>query len=105
MKFNLIVRSLALAGLVISVSSAAAEAPKDATAATQQVNNALFNQLPFSITPILRMPIKALLRLFLRTLSKGSKEMLSGIHNNIHLLKREIKLLRLLTPVYGVNLS
>lgn len=48
MKFNLIVRSLALAGLVISVSSAAAEAPKDATAATQQVNNALFNQLPFS---------------------------------------------------------
>ncbi|TDP24378.1 hypothetical protein DFO52_101144 [Enterobacter sp. AG326] len=49
MKFNLIVRSLALAGLVISVSSAyAAEAPKDATAATQQANNALFNQLPFS---------------------------------------------------------
>lgn len=35
MKFNLIVRSLALAGLFISVSSAyAAEAPKDATAAT-----------------------------------------------------------------------
>jgi alkyl sulfatase BDS1-like metallo-beta-lactamase superfamily hydrolase len=49
MKFNLIVRSLALAGLVISVSSAyAADAPKDATTATQQANNALFNQLPFS---------------------------------------------------------
>ncbi len=49
MKFNLIVRSLALAGFFISVSSSfAAEAPKDATAATQQANNALFNQLPFS---------------------------------------------------------
>ena len=49
MRFNSIVRSLALAGLFISVNSAyAAEAPKDATAATQQANNALFNQLPFS---------------------------------------------------------
>uniref|UniRef100_UPI0006659B3B alkyl/aryl-sulfatase n=1 Tax=Enterobacter hormaechei TaxID=158836 RepID=UPI0006659B3B len=49
MRINEIVRSLALAGCFISVSSAwAAEAPKDATAATQQANNALFNQLPFS---------------------------------------------------------
>ncbi|MFY7045444.1 alkyl/aryl-sulfatase, partial [Enterobacter cloacae complex sp. ZZL003] len=49
MKVNEIVRSLALAGFFISASSAwAAEAPKDATAATQQANNALFNQLPFS---------------------------------------------------------
>ena len=49
MKLNLIVRSLALAGLLVSVSpSYSAEAPKDATAATQQANNALFNQLPFS---------------------------------------------------------
>ena len=44
MKLNLIVRSLALAGLLVSVSpSYSAEAPKDATAATQQANNALFN--------------------------------------------------------------
>ncbi|HHQ5925505.1 TPA: alkyl/aryl-sulfatase [Enterobacter hormaechei subsp. steigerwaltii] len=49
MRINEIVRSLALAGCFISASSAwAAEAPKDATAATQQANNALFNQLPFS---------------------------------------------------------
>ncbi|CZX60027.1 Uncharacterised protein [Enterobacter hormaechei] len=44
MRINEIVRSLALAGCFISASSAwAAEAPKDATAATQQANNALFN--------------------------------------------------------------
>ncbi|MFO3921575.1 alkyl/aryl-sulfatase [Enterobacter hormaechei] len=49
MRINEIVRSLALAGCFISASSAwAAEAPKDATAATQQANNALFNKLPFS---------------------------------------------------------
>lgn len=49
MKFNLIVRSLALAGFFISAStSIAAETQKDASAATQQANNALYSQLPFS---------------------------------------------------------
>lgn len=50
MKFNMIVRSLALAGILgsISLPLRAVEAPKDATAPTQQTNNALYNQLPFS---------------------------------------------------------
>lgn len=50
MKFNMIVRSLALAGILGSVSMPllAAEASKDAKAPTQQANNALYNQLPFS---------------------------------------------------------
>lgn len=50
MRFNLIARSLALAGVFISAGTPAfaAEAPKEAAAATQQANNALFSQLPFS---------------------------------------------------------
>lgn len=50
MRFNLIARSLALAGVLISAGTPAfaAEAPKEAAAATQQANNALFSQLPFS---------------------------------------------------------
>lgn len=50
MKLNMIVRSLALAGILGSVSLPllAAEPSKDATAPTQQANNALYNQLPFS---------------------------------------------------------
>lgn len=49
MRLNAIAASLALAGLFISFSpnALAAEAPKDATAATQQANNALYSQLPF----------------------------------------------------------
>lgn len=50
MQLNTIARSLLLAGLLTSFSLPliAAEAPKEATAATQQANNALYNQLPFS---------------------------------------------------------
>lgn len=50
MQLNRIAQSFILAGLLTSfaVPVMAAEAPKDATAATQQVNNALYNQLPFS---------------------------------------------------------
>ncbi|WP_049291695.1 alkyl/aryl-sulfatase [Franconibacter helveticus] len=48
MKVKPIVKSFALAGLFVSAASWAAEAPKEATAATQQANNALFSQLPFS---------------------------------------------------------
>lgn len=50
MQLNRIAQSLLLAGLLTSfaVPVMAAEAPKDATAATQQANNALYNQLPFS---------------------------------------------------------
>lgn len=50
MRLNAIATSLALAGLFISFSpnALAAEAPKDATASTQQANNALFSQLPFN---------------------------------------------------------
>lgn len=47
MQLNTIARGLLLAGLLTSFSLPliAAEAPKDATAATQQANNALYNQL------------------------------------------------------------
>ena len=50
MQLNRIAQSFILAGLLtsFSVPLMAAEAPKDATAATQQANNALYNQLPFS---------------------------------------------------------
>ena len=50
MQLNRIAQSFILAGLLtsFSVPVMAAEAPKDATAATQQANNALYNQLPFS---------------------------------------------------------
>ena len=49
MQLNRIAQSFILAGLLtsFSVPVMAAEAPKDATAATQQANNALYNQLPF----------------------------------------------------------
>ena len=50
MKLNLIARSLAVAGLLTSLSvTAATPAPtKEATPATKQANEALYNQLPFS---------------------------------------------------------
>lgn len=50
MQLNRIAQSFILAGLLTSASAPliAAEAPKDATASTQQTNNALYNQLPFS---------------------------------------------------------
>lgn len=51
MKLKLIVKSLALAGLLSSTTLTplfAQEVPKDATAATKQANDALYNQLPFS---------------------------------------------------------
>ncbi|MBS5382858.1 MAG: hydrolase, partial [Escherichia coli] len=50
MQLNHIVKSLLITGLFTtsSLPLLAAEAPKDATAATQQENNLLYNQLPFS---------------------------------------------------------
>ncbi|EKJ8219140.1 alkyl/aryl-sulfatase [Citrobacter sedlakii] len=50
MQLNTIARGFILAGMLMSYSLPllAVEAPKDATAATQQANNALYNQLPFS---------------------------------------------------------
>ncbi len=51
MKLKLIVKSLALAGLLSSTTLTplyAQVAPKDALAATKQANDALYNQLPFS---------------------------------------------------------
>ncbi|HDS5592563.1 TPA: MBL fold metallo-hydrolase [Enterobacter hormaechei subsp. xiangfangensis] len=50
MKLNAIVTGLALAGLLttLAVPSYAQTEPKDATAATKQANDALYNQLPFS---------------------------------------------------------
>ncbi|PKE29616.1 hypothetical protein CWS43_16410 [Rahnella sp. AA] len=48
MKLKLIVKSLALAGLLSSTPLFAQEAPKDATTATKQANDALYSQLPFS---------------------------------------------------------
>ncbi|HEI8865640.1 TPA: MBL fold metallo-hydrolase [Serratia odorifera] len=50
MRLKPIVKSLALAGLLttIAMPSLAQETTKDATAATKQANNALYEQLPFS---------------------------------------------------------
>lgn len=50
MRIKPIVKSLALAGLLttITVYSYAQDGPKEATAATKQANDALYNQLPFS---------------------------------------------------------
>ncbi|MDM3380801.1 MBL fold metallo-hydrolase [Citrobacter sp. Cb003] len=51
MRLKLIVKSLALAGLLSSTVLTplfAQEAPKEATASTKQANDALYNQLPFS---------------------------------------------------------
>ena len=51
MRLKLIVKSLALAGLLSSSALTplfAQEAPKEATASTKQANDALYNQLPFS---------------------------------------------------------
>lgn len=50
MQLNHIVKSLLITGLFTtsSLPLLAAEAPKNATAATQQANNLLYNQLPFS---------------------------------------------------------
>lgn len=49
MKLNKIAKHLALAGVLttLSVSAFAQIMPKEATAATQQANNALYNTLPF----------------------------------------------------------
>ncbi len=50
MQLNHIAKSLLVMGLFItsSLPLIAAEAPKEASAATQQANNALYSQLPFS---------------------------------------------------------
>ncbi|MFG6655352.1 alkyl/aryl-sulfatase [Scandinavium sp. M-37] len=51
MRLKLIVKSLALAGLLSSTAMTplfAQESPKEATASTKQANDALYNQLPFS---------------------------------------------------------
>lgn len=51
MRLTLIVKGLALAGLLTSTALTplfAQEAPKGATASTKQANDALYNQLPFS---------------------------------------------------------
>ena len=51
MRLKLIVKSLALAGLLSSTALTplfAQEVPKEATASTKQANDALYNQLPFS---------------------------------------------------------
>ncbi|SNY62475.1 alkyl/aryl-sulfatase [Enterobacter sp. CC120223-11] len=50
MRLNAIVKGLALAGMLTTLSTAALaeEATKAATAATKQANDALYNQLPFS---------------------------------------------------------
>ncbi|WBM69800.1 MBL fold metallo-hydrolase [Buttiauxella sp. WJP83] len=50
MRLNLIAKSLAVAGLLVTMSvTAATPAPtKEATAATKRANDALYNQLPFS---------------------------------------------------------
>lgn len=107
MKFNMIVRSLALAGILgsISLPLRAVEAPKDATAPTQQANNALYNQLPFSDNTDFTNAHKGFIAPLPQEIIKGSKEIPSGIRNNILLLKKVIKLLIRLTRVYGVNLS
>ena len=69
MQLNQLIKRLLITGLFTtsSLPLLAAEAPKDATAATQQANNLLYNQLPLPITLTLLMPIKVLLPLSLKT--------------------------------------
>lgn len=69
MRLKSIVKSFALAGLLSSTALTplfAQEAPKGATASTKQANNALYNHFLSLITPISRMPIKALLLIYLQ---------------------------------------
>lgn len=71
MRLKSIVKSFALAGLLSSTALTplfAQEAPKGATASTKLANDARFitNFLSL-ITPISRMPIKALSPLYLKT--------------------------------------
>lgn len=68
MQLNHIAKSLLVMGLFTtsSLPLIAAEAPKEATSATQQANNALYSQLPFPITPISLMLIKDSLPPYLR---------------------------------------
>lgn len=69
MRLNAIATSLALAGMFMSFSpnALAAEAPKDATAATQQANNALYSQLPFNDNTDFTDAHKGFIAPFLRT--------------------------------------
>lgn len=68
MQLNKIAQSFILAGLLTSASAPliAAEAPKDATASTQQANMSFSINCPSPITPTLPMLIKASSPLFLR---------------------------------------
>ncbi len=93
MQLNHIVKSLLITGLFTtsSLPLLAAEAPKDATAATQQANNLLYNQLPFSDNTDFTDAHKGFVAPIPQDVIKGEKEMLSGIHSNTLLLKKVIK--------------
>lgn len=89
MQLNRIAQSFILAGLLtsFSVPLMAAEAPKDATAATQQANNALYNQLPFSDNTDFTDAHKG----FIAPLPQDVREMLSGIRSSTRSSKKAIK--------------
>ena len=106
MKVTEIVRSLALAGFFISASSAwAAEATKDATAATQQANNALFNQLPFSDNTDFTNAHKGFIAPLPQEIIKGEQGNTVWIHSSTPLSRKAIKRPIRLTRAYGVSPS
>lgn len=94
MQLNHIVKSLLITGLFTtsSLPLLAAEAPKDATAATQQANNLLYNQLPFADNTDFTDAHKGFIAPIPQDVIKGeTKGMLSGIHNITLLSKKAIK--------------
>lgn len=106
MRINEIVRRLALAGCFISTSSAwAAEAPKDASAATQQANNALFNQLPFSDNTDFTNAHKGFIAPLPQEIIKGEQGNTVWILSSTLLSKKAIRRPTRLTRAYGVSPS
>lgn len=75
MKLTLIAKHLALAGVLTSLSlSAFAEVqPQDATATTRQVNNALYNKLPFADKTDFENAHKGFIALLPQNMIKGEQ--------------------------------
>lgn len=107
MKVNLIARSLVLAGFftALPLSSIAAEAPKEASAATQQANNALFSQLPFSDNTDFTNAHKGFIVPLPQEVIKGEQGNVIWARSNMHLSKRVIKRPIRSTPASGVSRS
>lgn len=93
MQLNTIARGFILAGMLTSYSLPllAVEAPKDATAATQQANNALYNQLPFSDNTDFTDAHKGFIAPIPQEVIKGEQGNVIWNPNSTRLLKKAIK--------------